>query len=88
MPGSDDERPLRDPSGSTARAVGTLTLARPGKRNAQNPLMWDELGRLGDGIVGERPPMPRGHGGGLGVLGRTPTLAEGMTPARRSRGPA
>src|SRR4030088_2770810 len=27
--------------------VGTLTLARPDKRNAQNPLMWDELARLG-----------------------------------------
>jgi enoyl-CoA hydratase len=27
--------------------VGTLTLARPGKRNAQNPLMWRELARLG-----------------------------------------
>ena len=22
--------------------IGTLTLARPGKRNAQNPLMWQE----------------------------------------------
>ena len=28
-------------------AVGTLTLARPSKRNAQNPLMWRELARLG-----------------------------------------
>lgn len=27
--------------------VGTLTLARPGKRNAQNPLMWQELAGLG-----------------------------------------
>ncbi len=27
--------------------VGTLTLARPEKRNAQNPLMWQELARLG-----------------------------------------
>jgi enoyl-CoA hydratase/carnithine racemase len=27
--------------------VGTLTLARPAKRNAQNPLMWQELSRLG-----------------------------------------
>lgn len=27
--------------------VGTLTLARPGKRNAQNPLMWQELTALG-----------------------------------------
>ncbi len=27
--------------------IGTLTLARPDKRNAQNPLMWQELARLG-----------------------------------------
>lgn len=27
--------------------VGTVTLARPGKRNAQNPLMWQELASLG-----------------------------------------
>jgi enoyl-CoA hydratase/carnithine racemase len=27
--------------------IATLTLARPGKRNAQNPLMWQELARLG-----------------------------------------
>lgn len=27
--------------------IGTLTLARPGKRNAQNPLMWQELAQLG-----------------------------------------
>jgi enoyl-CoA hydratase/carnithine racemase len=27
--------------------VGTLTLARPAKRNAQNPLMWQELAALG-----------------------------------------
>ena len=27
--------------------IGTLTLARAGKRNAQNPLMWRELARLG-----------------------------------------
>jgi enoyl-CoA hydratase/carnithine racemase len=26
--------------------VGTLTLARPAKRNAQNPLMWQEMGQL------------------------------------------
>jgi enoyl-CoA hydratase/carnithine racemase len=31
--------------------VGTLTLARPGKRNAQNPLMWQELARLGGELL-------------------------------------
>lgn len=31
--------------------VGTLTLARPGKRNAQNPLMWRELAQLGTELV-------------------------------------
>jgi enoyl-CoA hydratase len=32
--------------------VGTLTLARPGKRNAQNPLMWRELAHLGAELLG------------------------------------
>jgi len=31
--------------------VGTLTLARPAKRNAQNPLMWQELARLGADLL-------------------------------------
>ncbi|MGD0243997.1 MAG: enoyl-CoA hydratase/isomerase family protein [Streptosporangiaceae bacterium] len=31
--------------------IGTLTLARPGKLNAQNPLMWEELARLGAGLL-------------------------------------
>ena len=31
--------------------VGTLTLARPAKRNAQNPLMWRELTRLGTELL-------------------------------------
>ena len=31
--------------------IGTLTLARPGKRNAQNPLMWQELARLGTELL-------------------------------------
>ena len=34
--------------------VGTVTLARPGKRNAQNPLMWRELARLGAELLPER----------------------------------
>ena len=33
------------------RDIGTLTLARPGKRNAQNPLMWEELAQLGAELV-------------------------------------
>jgi enoyl-CoA hydratase/carnithine racemase len=31
--------------------IGTLTLARPDKRNAQNPLMWQELARLGADLL-------------------------------------
>jgi enoyl-CoA hydratase/carnithine racemase len=33
--------------------IGTLTLARPGKRNAQNPLMWQELARLGAELLSD-----------------------------------
>ncbi len=33
--------------------VGTLTLARPGKRNAQNPLMWRELAALGTELLAD-----------------------------------
>jgi enoyl-CoA hydratase/carnithine racemase len=33
--------------------VGTLTLARPDKRNAQNPLMWQELTRLGADLLAD-----------------------------------
>lgn len=33
--------------------VGTLTLARPGKRNAQNPLMWQELAGLGEHLLAD-----------------------------------
>jgi hypothetical protein len=31
--------------------IGTLTLARPEKRNAQNPLMWQELAQLGTELL-------------------------------------
>jgi enoyl-CoA hydratase/carnithine racemase len=33
--------------------VATLTLARPAKRNAQNPLMWRELARLGTELLSD-----------------------------------
>src|ERR1700733_10880920 len=33
--------------------IGTLTLARPEKRNAQNPLMWQELADLGVGLLAD-----------------------------------
>jgi enoyl-CoA hydratase/carnithine racemase len=33
--------------------IGTLTLARPEKRNAQNPLMWQELADLGTGLLAD-----------------------------------
>src|ERR1700733_10870282 len=33
--------------------IGTLTLARPAKLNAQNPLMWQELRDLGRGLSAE-----------------------------------
>lgn len=33
--------------------VGTLTLSRPAKHNAQNPAMWRELTRLGDELLSD-----------------------------------
>ncbi len=34
--------------------VGTLTLARPDKHNAQNPLMWRELADLGEDLLADQ----------------------------------
>lgn len=34
--------------------IGTLTLARPEKRNAQNPLMWQELAHLGAELLADQ----------------------------------
>src|SRR6516164_57748 len=33
--------------------IGTLTLARPEKRNAQNPRMWQELAELGSELLAD-----------------------------------
>jgi enoyl-CoA hydratase/carnithine racemase len=33
--------------------IGNLTLARPNKRNAQNPKMWEELAQLGAELTGD-----------------------------------
>lgn len=60
--------------------IGTVTLARPGKRNAQNPLMWQELARLGTELLhdetlrclvvtGEGPSFSAGADLGEGVAG-------------------
>ncbi len=52
--------------------IGTLTLARPGKRNAQNPLMWQELARLGAELVPDQTLRC------LVVTGEGPTFSAGI----------
>jgi enoyl-CoA hydratase/carnithine racemase len=52
--------------------IGTLTLARPGKRNAQNPLMWAELARLGAELVPDETLRC------LVVTGDGPTFSAGI----------
>ena len=52
--------------------IGTLTLARPGKRNAQNPLMWQELARLGAELVPDETLRC------LVVTGDGPTFSAGI----------
>ena len=54
------------------RDIGTLTLARPGKRNAQNPLMWEELARLGAELVPDETLRC------LVVTGEGPTFSAGI----------
>ena len=67
--------------------VGTLTLARPEKRNAQNPLMWEELGDLSRVlgadetlrclvIAGEGPSFSAGIDLVEGMAGLVADLAE------------
>ena len=60
-------------------AVATLTLARPAKRNAQNPLMWRELARLGTELLPDdslRCLVVAGEGP---VFSAGIDIAEGMT---------
>jgi len=60
-------------------AVATLTLARPAKRNAQNPLMWRELARLGTDLLSDdslRCLVVAGEGP---VFSAGIDIAEGMT---------
>ena len=52
--------------------IGTLTLARPGKRNAQNPQMWEELARLGGELVSDETLRC------LVVTGEGPTFSAGI----------
>jgi enoyl-CoA hydratase/carnithine racemase len=52
--------------------IGTLTLARPGKRNAQNPLMWEELTRLGADLLPDQTLRC------LVVTGEGPTFSAGI----------
>lgn len=67
--------------------IGTLTLARPDKRNAQNPLMWQELARLGTQLLpdetlrclvvaGEGPSFSAGIDLVEGLAGMVPKLTE------------
>jgi enoyl-CoA hydratase/carnithine racemase len=52
--------------------IGTLTLARPGKRNAQNPLMWQELAGLGAELLPDETLRC------LVVTGEGPTFSAGI----------
>jgi enoyl-CoA hydratase/carnithine racemase len=81
-----------DPSYKTIRYerhgdIGTLTLARPEKRNAQNPLMWEELAKLGAELLedetlrcllvrGEGPTFSAGIDVVEGMAGMIARLAE------------
>ncbi len=58
--------------------VGTLTLARPAKRNAQNPLMWQELARLGAGLLADETLRCLVVTGDGPVFSAGIDLAEGM----------
>ncbi len=78
--------------------IGTLTLARPGTRNAQNPIMWQELARLGAGLLsdetlrclvvtGEGPVFSAGIDMAEGMAGMLADWAErpaGRSPSQRA----
>jgi enoyl-CoA hydratase/carnithine racemase len=65
--------------------IGTLTLARPENRNAQNPLMWQELADLGSElladdtlrcmvVMGEGPSFSSARECGVGATAVEPGL--------------
>src|ERR1700730_7962559 len=60
--------------------IGTLTLARPGKRNAQTPLMWEELARLGAELLPDETLRC------LVVTGEGPTFSAGIDLAEGMAG--
>src|SRR5215470_17626290 len=80
--------------------IGTLTLARPSKRNAQNPLMWHELAQLGSELVpdealrclvvtGDGPVFSAGSGVVEGMAGMLGDLAgQRLNEHSRARGMA
>jgi enoyl-CoA hydratase/carnithine racemase len=60
--------------------IGTLTLARPGKLNAQNPLMWEELARLGAELLADETLRC------LVVTGEGPAFSAGIDLVERMAG--
>jgi enoyl-CoA hydratase len=79
--------------------IGILTLARPSKRNAQNPLMWEELAQLGaelllDGtlrclvVAGEGPTFSAGIDLVEGMAGLMTGMAQRTDEEVRAAGRA
>ena len=60
--------------------IGTLVLARPAKRNAQNPLMWEELAQLGGELLPDNTLRC------LVVTGQGPTFSAGIDLAEGMAG--
>jgi enoyl-CoA hydratase/carnithine racemase len=68
------------------RAVATITLSRPDRRNAQTPGMWRALARIGDTLPeGVRVVVVRGSGrsfsSGIDLRALTPEGVPGEEPA-------